>query len=169
MNQGQTTEDAIAHELAHQWIGDSVSLARWQDIWLNEGFATYASWLWFEHSDGPDSLDNLVRDAYSTLVPTSGDPAFAPGAPAPNNLFNLGVYYRGALTLHALRLEIGDEAFFAVLQAYYDRYRDGNVTTENFVAIAEELGGQSLDAFFEAWLYGADLPPIPAMGLTPTP
>ncbi|NDJ36315.1 MAG: M1 family metallopeptidase [Chloroflexi bacterium] len=75
------------------------------------------------------------------------------------------MYFRGALTLHALRLEIGDEAFFETLRTYTATYHDGNAAIDDFIAVAEESSGQDLDAFFNAWLFTEDLPPIPAMGL----
>jgi aminopeptidase N len=88
-----------------------------------------------------------------------------PGAPAADDLFNGGVYVRGGLTLHALRLEVGDEAFFEILKTYFARYRNGNVTTGEFIAVAREVSGKELADLFEAWLYDETIPPIPAMGL----
>jgi aminopeptidase N len=140
-----------------------VSVANWQDIWLNEGFATYAEWLWQEHDDGPQARDASVEQTYRFV---EGAPP--PGRPPPNNLFNGGVYGRGALTLHALRLRIGDEAFFDTLRSYTERYRYGNASSADFIAVAEEISGQDLDAFFDAWLYQAALPEIPELGLKPS-
>ncbi|MEB2289344.1 MAG: M1 family metallopeptidase [Anaerolineae bacterium] len=167
-------EEAVAHELAHQWFGDSVSLTRWGDIWLNEGFATYASWLWFEHDRGADTLDQIVRRIYGQIAEDQAGASSAlplssylpPGDPPPDALFNGGVYLRGALTLHALRLHVGDEAFFAILRAYYERYQHGNATTADFIALAEEIAGGPLDDLFDAWLYAPALPDLPEMGLS---
>jgi len=159
-----TTEQLIAHELTHQWFGDSVSLADWGDIWLNEGFATYAEGLWVERTEGAAALDEWVSDTY-WYVAESGGELIPPGDPPADDLFNEGVYCRGALTLHALRLEVGDEAFFEIAQTYYERHQDGNARTEDFIAVAEGISGEELDAFFDAWLYDSEMPPIPDLDL----
>lgn len=163
-------EEAVAHELAHQWFGNSVTPATWQDIWLNEGFATYASWLWAEHQRGEAIVDSVARQVYAVLQ--QRDYATLVGDPQPEDLFSYSVYYRGALTLHALRQAVGDDAFFEILRTYYDRYAYGNASIDDFIAVAEEVSDQSLDEFFDGWLYAASLPDIPQMGLsadTPAP
>lgn len=158
------TEQLIAHELAHQWFGDSVSVADWGDIWLNEGFATYAEGLWLEHLEGGPALDEWVTDTYKYVV-EGGDELLRPGAPPADDLFNEGIYCRGGLTLHALRLKVGDEAFFDILKLYFDRFKGGNVRTADFIAVAEEVSGQDLGQFFADWLYNPEMPSIPALGL----
>lgn len=154
------TEAVVAHELTHQWFGDSISVADWSDIWLNEGFATYGEALWVEYDYGKDGLNDWVNGVYEEV---QAFPAFypPPGNPAANNLFNGGVYLRGGLTLHALRVTIGDDAFFETLRTYHERYKFGNATTEDFIAIAGEVSGQDLDALFDAWLYDEQLPSMP--------
>lgn len=165
---GRGTEEVIAHELAHQWFGNSVSLAEWKDIWLNEGFATYASALWFEHTDGPEALDEYMRDTYRALTsPLFGPRLIAPGNPPKTDLFNGGVYIRGAWVLHALRLRVGDETFFDILRTYYDRFKYGNATTADFIGVAEEISGEQLDELFEGWLYADTVPDVPEMNLKP--
>lgn len=154
------SDEVVAHELAHQWFGDSVSLESWQDIWLNEGAATYAEWLWTEYKVS-GSLDTIVRSQYPQYT-VSPDPA---GKPLPTDLYSNTVYGRGALTFHALRLRVGDEAFFQILRTYTDRFRYGNASTADFIAVAEEVSGQDLGDFFNAWLYDTKNPPIPEIGL----
>jgi aminopeptidase N len=156
------TELTVAHELSHQWFGDSVSVADWSDIWLNEGFATYSEGLWIEHLHRREALDEWVNSQYADAFESSYSP---PGNPPADDLFNGGVYVWGGLTLHALRLEVGDEAFFKTLKTYYARYENGNATTDDFIAVAEKVSGKELNEFFNMWLYSEKIPPIPAMGL----
>jgi aminopeptidase N len=152
-----TVEETVAHELAHQWFGDSISLTRWEDIWLNEGFATYVSYLWFEHRYSREVLDDTMEGYYGYLSQEN----FTPGRPGIDGLFNAGVYLQGAWTLHALRLEVGDEAFFEILRTYVEQYSYENATTEDFIAIAEEVSGEELGELFNAWLFAGGVPELP--------
>jgi aminopeptidase N len=156
-------EIVIAHELAHQWFGNSVSLKQWKDIWLNEGFATYASELWREHVRGRAALDRQMRNYYLVLAGSSliaGDWS-PPGNPPKGRLFNGGVYIRGAWTLHALRLRVGDEQFFRIVRTYYDRFKYSNAGTDDFIGVAEEVSGEKLKTFFDGWLYAKQAPAVP--------
>jgi len=148
----------IAHELAHQWFGNSVGLRAWRDIWLNEGFACYAEWLWAEEQ-GEGSADSLARSHYALLQIAPQDLVI--GEPGAVSLFDDRVYKRGALTLHALRRTIGDTDFFGLLQAWSAEHRHGTADTAEFVALAESRTGRPLAGLFEAWLYATALPTLP--------
>lgn len=162
-----TDEYVVAHELAHMWFGDSVGLSSWQDIWLNEGFATYASELWNEHAYGRQRMDDNIAYSYRQLAQYDEFIDDVPLAdPGVDYLFYSPVVYdRGSLALHALRLVIGDEAFFDTLRTYTSRFAHSNATTEDFIAVAQEVSGRDLRFFFRAWLYDLALPDIPQMGL----
>lgn len=157
----------VAHELAHQWFGDSVTLARWEDVWLNEGFATYASLLCLEHFAGSEPFEEQIRTTYWTMNTANGGRTILIGDPGPADLFDHAVYLRGALALHALRQQVGDEPFFRILRTYASRFRDGNATTGDFVALAEDISGQDLARFFERWLYAERVPFVSGWGAEP--
>jgi aminopeptidase N len=157
--QGATIDMIIVHELAHQWFGNSVSPATWRDLWLNEGFATYFQHLWTEQTKGPIIFAATMR---GSLVGARSSQLPPPGDPPLDNLFGPSVYVRGSLTLHALRLTVGDEPFFEILRTYYARFAGGNAGTADFIAVAEEVSGQELTDLFEAWLYGEEVPDFPA-------
>ncbi len=164
---GQTdAETVIAHELAHQWFGDSVSLIQWKDVWLNEGFATYASMLWLEHTKGQNALVRQMNQYY-TIVASQGKRYSPPGNPPKDDLFNEGVYLRGAWTLHALRLKVGDDIFFKIMSTYYDRFKYSNAATTDFVSVASEISGQDLAEFLNHWLFDETVPAKPAQIFQP--
>ena len=150
----------IVHELAHQWFGDSLAVQRWQHIWLNEGFASYAEWMWSEQ-EGLDSAQEIFDFLYATPA-TSSFWRTTIGDPGPARLFTGAVYDRGAMTLHMLRRTVGDDAFFRILREYVQDQRNGTVTTDEFIAVAERVSGQQLDALFHDWLFTATKPVLPA-------
>lgn len=167
----------VAHELAHSWFGNSVTVSTWKDIWLQEGFACYAEWLWSEKSDGKSAAEwaELFWKGLSQLPQD-----IQVGDPGPALMFDDRVYKRGAITVHALRLFLGDTVFFNMLRAWTSENKFGSVTTADFMshvmtcARSEVLEGADaragasvarsdarVMALFDAWLFGFDLPPFP--------
>ncbi|MGW6459834.1 M1 family metallopeptidase [Streptomyces sp. NPDC055078] len=152
------SERLIAHELAHQWFGNSLTVADWRHIWLNEGFAKYAEWLWSELSGGPSAAAIAARSR-GRLALLRQDIVIAD--PGLRRIFDDRVYERGALTLHALRTETGHPAFVALLREWTARHRHGVVTTEEFIALARRHSPRPLDELFTRWLYERELPALP--------
>jgi hypothetical protein len=159
----QSGTAVVVHELAHQWYGDSLAVRRWRDIWLNEGFATYAEWLWSQH-EGAESPQQIFDLAYAGIP---GDDDFWKlriGDPGPGHMFDRPVYTRGAMTLQQLRVAVGDTDFFRILRRWARVHRGGNVSTGQFVGLAERISGKQLDGLFRQWLYTAGKPVV-----TPAP
>lgn len=146
--------DAAAHELAHQWFGDAVTPARWGDIWLAESLATYGQWLWSDHV-GERSVDEAAADA---LMRRRADGGPATSDPTVEELFGFNVYDGGALVVHALRREMGDDDFFALLRRWLAEYAGTSQRTAAFTDVASEVAGRDLRSFFDAWLHAEDLP-----------
>jgi aminopeptidase N len=154
----RSSERLVAHELAHQWFGNSLTVSRWRDIWLNEGFACYAEWLWSQ-AGGADAADTLARKAHHRLAGLPQNLVIAD--PGPELMFDDRLYQRGALTLHALRLTIGDDAFFALLHAWTTAHRFANVTSEEFVALAGHHAAVPVEGLLRSWLHEQALPALP--------
>ncbi|MFE7414926.1 M1 family metallopeptidase [Streptomyces laurentii] len=142
----------VVHELAHQWYGDSVSVADWKDIWINEGFARYSQWLWSE-KEGEGTARELADYTYASRP--ADDPFWTvkPGDPGADDQFHAAVYDRGALALQALRDEIGDADFFAILKGWPKEHAYGNARVSDFVRYAERVSGKPLAGLFDTWLY----------------
>jgi hypothetical protein len=140
----------VVHELAHQWFGDDLAVDAWNETWLNEGFATYTEWMWGEHEgfftpqDAWDDLTSIPADEGFWDLPI-GDPGI-------ENIFAGQIYDRGALTLHALRLEVGDTLFFQILPAWVAEQAGGTVSTREFIDLAESIANEDLDPLFAEWL-----------------
>ena len=150
-------DSVIVHELAHQWFGDSVALAEWKHIWLNEGFAQYAEWMWAEEEGLGTAQEQF--DAIYNGIP-AGDPFWSVviGDPGPEFLFDNAVYFRGAMAVHALRVEVGDRDFFRILKAWTSRRGGGHGTIPQFIRLAERISGQQLDDLFQTWLFTGSKP-----------
>ena len=149
----------VVHELAHQWYGDSVTPTVWSDIWLNEGFATYAEWLYSERNGG-----SSAQQRFNTFYATPASDSYwqvRPGDPGAVNLFHRAVYSRGAMTLHALRTTVGNRLFFYILRDWATEHRHGHGTTEQFIALAERISNRQLDDLFQRWLYQPGKPSYP--------
>lgn len=151
-------ETLVAHELVHQWYGNSVSLRDWRDIWLNEGFATYGEWLWSEHL-GEDDADTIARAAWDQLADRPKGLRLAD--PGPDRIFDDRVYTRGACTLHALRLTLGDDAFFAMLRDWHFTHQAGSADTALFITHAGRSAPAKIEPLLRSWLYDKHLPELP--------
>lgn len=149
-------ERLVAHELAHQWFGNSLTVARWSDIWLHEGFACYAEWLWSERSGGT-SADEHARRQHTRLAGLPQDLVLVD--PGPEAMFDDRLYKRGALALHVLRETLGDALFFALLRDWVADHRHGTVTTGEFEEHANRYGAVSV--LLRPWLHEPALPALP--------
>ncbi len=138
-------KDTYVHELAHHWWGNSVGPKTWNDIWLNEGFATYSEALYAEAKHGKNALTSKMQSKFSDN--------FRGTLYAPKDLFGETIYEKGAWVLHMLRYEIGDSAFFKSLNSYYDLYKYSNASVEDFKSVCENVSGINLDKFFDQWVY----------------
>lgn len=153
----RSSERLIAHEVAHQWFGNSASEEEWFHIWLSEGFATYFTHLYIEHTYGREEmLKGLLRDRNTVLsfherVPNA--PIVDTTITDLNYLLSPNSYQKGSWVLHMLRGVVGDDAFWKGIQTYYDRYKLSNALTEDLQAVMEEVSGMKLDWFFQEWIY----------------
>jgi aminopeptidase N len=150
-------EGVVAHEIAHQWFGDSVTESDWHHLWLSEGFATYLGHLFFERRDGRDRFLALMRADREALL-ASTRPIYDPAIKDLFQLLNANNYQKGGWVLHMLRGVMGDERFFSAIRDYYRRHRDGNALTEDFQRVVELHYGSALDWFFRQWIYEAGYP-----------
>lgn len=145
----------LAHELAHQWFGDALTVRNWSDVWLNEGFATYAAFLWIERAQGKAAYDSVVSARMKLDYPS---PVFVADSSDVDHMFTPATFFKGALVLHMLRHVLGDELFFRALRRYIDENLYKNVTTATFQRVCEQLAHRRLDWFFREWIYGTGAP-----------
>ncbi len=154
-------EGTVAHEIAHQWFGDSVTEADWHHLWLSEGFATYFENLFFERADGREKFVRLMlkdKDTYLRANAANPRPIYDTATTDLFKLLNANNYQKGGWVLHMLRHVVGDRVFFAAIRDYYLRYRDRNAMTADFQRVVEEHSNQKLDWFFDEWIYKAGHP-----------
>lgn len=147
----------VVHELAHQWYGNSVTLRRWHDIWLHEGFATYAEWLWLEYI-GEMPARRSLREAYNSEPARSRFWRLNMVDPGPDALFEAPIYVRGAMVLQALRQRVGDETFFRFTRRWAQANAGRNVSTSQLIRLAERVSGEDLDRLFDRWLFAPRKP-----------
>jgi aminopeptidase N len=155
-------ESVIVHELAHQWFGDLVAVDRWQHIWLNEGFATYAEWLWSGH-EGFGTPRRTFEAIWGAIPSDSPFWRVVIGDPGVDDLFDGAVYVRGAMTLQALRNRVGDDAFWTTLHLWTEQHAFATGATDGFIALAEQVSGQDLSDLFDVWLFTPGRPPASAI------
>jgi aminopeptidase N len=144
---GQKT---AVHELAHMWFGNWVGPDSWSEMWRKEGFATYVALMW-ETGDNPEALDSRMAEILAAVG--QNEPQYPIGYPPPQHLLGYNTYFKGAVMIHALRRELGDDAFFAGVRAYLQRYGGATASDAQFQAVMEESAGRPLDAFFTEWLH----------------
>jgi aminopeptidase N len=156
---GAASETIVAHELAHQWFGNSVSVAEWRDLWLAEGFATYFEVLW-PNRDDPAGFDAEMQGLYDYAVAEALGPAVVDSG---EEIFSDRTYVRGALTLYALRNTVGQDAFTRIVKRWVQKYRYANATSQDFIDTAVSVSGrEDVRALLTAWLYEDPMPPLPA-------
>ncbi len=150
--------ELMAHELSHEWFGDMVSVRSWRHIWLNEGFATFAEWLWDERTLG-ESTYGTARAEFGRIRADAQFWKQSIADPGRNRMFSGAVYLRGGMTLAALRHRIGDTHFFTLLRRWVAAHRYRTAITGEFIDLAEKISGQHLDRFFHMWLWRQAKPP----------
>jgi aminopeptidase N len=154
-------ESVVAHEIAHQWFGDSVTESTWADLWLSEGFATYFAGLFIQKYDGEEAFRTYMNDAaqrYFRYEKQRNAAIHDTQTQDLMKLLNENNYEKGAWVLHMLRMRLGDDAFFRGVRDYYNQHREGNATTEDLRAALERTSKTNLREFFARWVYGSGHP-----------
>ena len=157
---GRNIEGTVSHEIAHQWFGDAVTEENWHHLWLSEGFATYFGALFFENADGKESFDKKMKSSLNRVINSkvSNRPIIDYEQKDLFKLLNSNNYPKGGWVLHMLRGYLGDKIFFEGIREYYKTYIHKSVLTEQFQRIMEDVSGESLDWFFEQWIFKPGYP-----------
>jgi aminopeptidase N len=161
-----TAEDLMAHEIAHQWFGNSVTENDWHHIWLSEGFATYLTAVYLEKAYGKEKLDESMKSARNRVLgfyKRSQRPIIDTAVTDLMKLLNANSYQKGSWVLHMLRRKMGDDMFWEGIRLYYEKYRNSNAGTSDFQFIMETTYKKDLSSFFKQWLY---MPGQPELKIT---
>ncbi|MBS3741142.1 MAG: T9SS type A sorting domain-containing protein [Candidatus Cloacimonetes bacterium] len=156
-----TYEMIFVHELAHQWFGDCLTPLTWKDVWLSEGFAVYSEVLYVENTEGYQAMCDYVQSSlHSYYLTWAGTTPYCTYDPPYSEYFTPATYEKPASVLHMLRLRVGDEDFFEILNTYFNQYKNGTVITQDFINIVETVSGMNMEDFFAGWIYGSGIPSI---------
>jgi aminopeptidase N len=157
-----THEDLMAHEVAHQWFGNTASERSFAHLWLSEGFATYMTNVYLEQKYGLRRMQDRLAAERQQVIDFGRREKLAVVNETQNlmSLLNANSYQKGSWVLHMLRRDVGDALFTQILQTYYRRFRGGNATTQDFQQVAESVSGKQLHSFFNQWLYQPGIPKI---------
>ena len=156
-------ESLLAHEIAHQWFGNSVTEAEWHHIWLSEGFATYLTSVYMEKTYGKEKLKESMKSARDRVLRSferSLGPVIDTTITDLMKLLSTNSYQKGAWVLHMLRQEVGEENFWKGMRLFYESFRNKNALTGDFEKVMEEVSGKNLEKFFHQWLYIAGQPDL---------
>jgi aminopeptidase N len=156
----RSSEALLAHEIAHQWFGNTATEKSFTHLWLSEGFATYFTDLYIEQKYGADSFQKRLQDERQEVLQfgrVSNQPV-VDSTSSYMDLLNANSYQKGSWVLHMLRRAIGDTAFKKSIRAYYNQYKNSNADTRDFEAVVEQTSGAKLDTFFRQWLYQPGAP-----------
>lgn len=156
-----TMEDLIAHEIAHQWFGNSASESGWGHLWLSEGFATYFADLYMGHKYGDELFQSRLKKERQQVIrfyERQASPVVDPNPTDLMTLLNPNSYQKGAWVLHMLRNEIGEESFFKGVRSYYEKFKNNNANTDQLKEVMEKAANRELDVFFDQWLNQAGQP-----------
>lgn len=159
----RSAEALIAHEIAHQWFGNSASEANWHHVWLSEGFATYFTNLYMEHQYGKEELRKRVQEQRRSVLNYAKEkrvPIVNPAIEQYMELLNANSYQKGGWVLHMLRKKVGDETFWKAMRTYYQRYTLSNAYTADLKEVVEQISGVDLDPFFNQWVMQAGQPEL---------